>query len=175
MVTASDSRPSGWTPGRIAGLVVFTGLLVSILILGGRALLSSDEDPTAGLAEQAVFNRLVVIPANADVLIEPAWAATFYGSVLIPPEQASSLLPDGDMVVRDAATSNAPVFSYVQYADEGEWTCLAYADFHDAEHPSPLVPVEQMELDQRTAFESGDSVLANIGAICGTEDQFPDR
>lgn len=159
----------------MSGLVVFTGLVLFLLILGGRALLSSDEDPIAGLAEQAVFERLIVIPDDAEILIEPAWAATFYGSVLVRPEQASGLVPAGDRVLGEPSISNAAVFSYVQYTDEGEWTCLAYADFHDAEHPSPLVQVQQMELDQRTQFEAGEVLLANVGSICGTGDQFPER
>jgi len=175
MVTGADSMPVTWTPSRIAGLVVFTGLAAYLLVLGGRALLSSDEDPLAGLAEQAVFDRLVVIPEDADVLIEPAWSATFYGSVLIRPEQSASLIPGGDRIVGDTTRPNAPASSYVQYTNEGEWTCLVYADLHDAEHPSPLVPVEQMDPGRRTAFDSGESVLANVGAICGTEDQFPAR
>lgn len=174
MVTTSDDVASPWTPARIAGLVVFTAIAGYLLVLGGRSLLASDEDPVAGLAEQAVFQRLIVVPDDADVLIEPAWAATFYGSLLIRPDQAGVLLPGGERMP-GGGDSNDPAFFFQQYTTEGEWTCLAYADLHDADHPSPLIAVEQLEPERRAAIESGERVLANVGTICGTEDQFPDR
>ncbi|MDJ0962187.1 MAG: hypothetical protein QNJ88_16155 [Acidimicrobiia bacterium] len=164
----------GWTPARIAGIVLFTVVVSYLLVIGGRALLASDEDPIAGLAEQAVYQRLVVLPEDADIVIEPAWAATFYGTVLIRPEQADSLLPGGEFLP-GGGDSNDPAFSYQQYTTEGEWTCLAYVDLHDADHPSPLIAVEQLESERRAAIESGERVLANVGTICGTEDQFPNR
>jgi len=174
MVTTSDDDAGPWTPARIAGLVIFTAIAGYLLVLGGRSLLASDEDPVAGLAEQAVFQRLVVVPDDVDVLIEPAWAATFYGSLLIRPDQADELLPGG-VRMAGGGDSNDPAFSYQQYATEAGWTCLAYADIHDADHPSPLFVVEQLEPERRAAIESGERLLANIGTICGTEDQFPDR
>lgn len=169
------AEAGGWNPVRVGGIVLFAVLAATALFFAGRALLASDEDPTAGLAEQSVFNRLVVVPDDADVLVEPAWAATYYGSMFVRPDQAASIVPGGDRVAGDPAVSNAPAFSYRQYTTEGNWTCLAYVDLHDADHPSPLVGVEQLTSDQRAAFESGSVVLANVGAICGTEDQFPDR
>ncbi len=174
MVTTTEEAATRWTPVRIAGLVVFTALVGYLLVVAGRALLASDEDPVAGLAEQAVFQRLVVIPDDADVLIEPAWAATFYGSVLIFPDQAGELLPSGERKP-GGGDSNDPAFSYQQYTTEGEWTCLAYADLHDADHPSPLIALEQLEPERRAAIESGERLLANVGTICGTEEQFPNR
>jgi hypothetical protein len=174
MVTAADDARMEWTPGRIAGLVVFTAVIAVVLFVAGRALLASDEDPVAGIAEQAVFQRLLEIPVDADVLIEPAWAATFYGSVLIRPDQVGDLLPGGDRVA-GGGDANDPAFSYQEYTIEGEWTCLAYADIHDVDHPSPLMALEQLEAERRAAIESGERVLANVGAICGTEEQFPGR
>jgi hypothetical protein len=174
MVTTSEDVASPWTLGRIVGLVIFTAVVATLLVLGGKALLASDEDPVAGLAEQTVFQRLVVIPDDADVMIEPAWAATFYGSVLIRPEQAGELLPGGDRVP-GGGDANDPAFSFQEYTTEGEWTCFAYADLHDADHPSPLIALEQLEPERRSAIESGERLLANIGTICGTEDQFPNR
>ena len=174
MVTTTNDAGMEWTPGRITGLVLLTGVVALLLVLAGRALLASDEDPVAGLAEQAVFQRLVEVPDDADVLIEPAWAATFYGSVLIRPDQAGELLPVGDRVA-GGGDANDPAYSYQAYTTEGEWTCLVYADIHDADHPSPLIALEQLEPERRSAVESGQRVLANLGAICGTEDRFPQR
>jgi hypothetical protein len=173
-VTAANDARIDWTPGRIIGLVVFTGVVAVVLFAAGRALLASDEDPVAGLAEQAVFRRLVEIPDDADVLIDPAWAATFYGSVLIRPDEADGLVPGGDRVA-GGTDANDPAYSYQEYTIEGEWTCLVYADIHDAGHPSPLIALEQLEPERRASIESGQRVLANVGAICGTQDQFPER
>ncbi len=173
-MVSEAGNASEWTPGRIAGIVLLTAIAAVALFFAGRALLASDEDPVAGLAEQTVFRRLVVIPDDADVLIEPAWAATYYGSVLIRPDQVGGLLPGGERV-EGGGDANDPAFSFQQYATEGEWTCLVYADLHDPDHPSPLISFERLEADQRNALDSGATVLANVGAICGTEDQFPER
>ena len=173
-MTTSEYVPSAWTPGRIVGLVVLTAVVSLLLVVAGRTLSGSDEDPVTGLAEQAVFQRLVVIPDDAGMLIEPAWAATFYGSVLIRPEQAGELLPGGDRMPGGGG-SNQPAFSYQQFTAEGEWTCLAYADLHDADHPSPLIALDRLTAAQRSALESGERILANVGVICGTEDRFPQR
>ena len=83
--------------------------------------------------------------------------------------------PAGTFLAGEAAVPNAPAFSYQLYTEEGEWTCLAYVDLHDVEHPSPLVSVEQLEPEARTLFESGARLLANVGTICGTEERFPNR
>jgi hypothetical protein len=176
MVTDAGSAAPAWSPVRIFGLLLITVVLGVAFYVAGRALLEADDDdPELGLVEQSVFRRLVVIPDDAIVVVEPAWAATYYGSVLIEPDHAAQLVPDGTYVPGDPDVANAPAFSYVQYTVAGDFTCLAYADLHDPEHPSPLVPVERLEPEARATFESGQRLLANIGTICGAEDRFPNR
>ena len=174
-MTEPDEASAPSTLGRVSALVAFTVLVVLGLVLAGRGLLASDEDPAVGLVEQAAFRRLIAIPADAEVLVEPAWAATFYGTILIRPNQAADVLPGGERFAGDSTTPNAPAFSYREFTSEGGLTCLVHADIHDARHPSPLVPLEQLDATLRAAFEAGQVVIANVGAICGAEDQFPDR